>query len=643
MQIAPVGLPPRPKPPGAGIGLAGMGGMPAAAPRMGGQPLAAGMSPPVPRLGPVATRSPAGAMGTPIGGVPGMTPPGAPPVAGGMDGGMPGYAPQKSPPPVSLGTMAGRPTGMPPVPPTAPAPAAPLAPTAPLQPDASGVTPPPGTPQPPPAAPPAAPVAPAAAVAPVAPAPRMAEAAPAPAPSGLATITAAPTGTGPGAIGGLRGTPSAIPPIATAAPAGRASGGDKGVVAQGLSLPDPGKLVVPGLDLGPSGDKKVYGEGARKTEKDYQQAAIEAGFDVFDEAGNLTALPLNEGGIIDPAFLASIGLGNNPGLSAKMSELPDLFKQYQTASASGNTTAAKQAQAKIIGNLKAAKQGGLKVDPEALFNFYTSGEGAATWAPPPGEPTQNPPGLEEGTIGEGGEVDLGNLDLDAAKAGLPDQLLKWINENPEAGKSILDYLGGLQSRDDRQLAIDSLQQGLGTLLAEDPTRAAMYDYLEGGPQYALDPATVEKMKTSGRTMYGEGLAGLDADLRAAAGRAGVPTSNLAALSAQGRQALLSRLLEGERSTDIQAALQNQADRQQYFGNLDRAQASLLGPMAAYQGSLASLIAGAPGLANTGNPLAGLAEFRASQEAMDPGALGARDWLPVAATGLGSIMSAVGRK
>lgn len=433
----------------------------------------------------------------------------------------------------------------------------------------------------------------------------------------------APGGTGPGGVNALRGSPSPAPPTQPAA--GRTSGGDKGVVSSELSMPDIGKIPVPGFDINGHGDTRIYGEGAKKTKKDYQQAAIDAGFDVFDEGGNLATLPINEGGIIDPAFLAAIGLGNNPGLSAKMSELPDLFKQYQTAYAAENTTAAKQAQAKIIGNLKAAKQGGLKVDPEGLFNFYASGEGAGTWAPAPTDPTQSPPGIENGTIGEDGSVNLGTIDLDAAKAGLPDQLLKWINENPESGKAILDWIASLQARDDRQLGIDAYQQ-YGEHLENDPVRNAMEEWVSGGPRYSMSPEIVDAMKSKDRSLAGRQAAEAERILREQAAGRGQPTGVNAGELLRTRADIFGRMSERLTDTDIKAAQQKAQDEQVYWNELLGGNAALSGPLASYYGSLASLIAGTPGLANTGNPLTGMME-----DPDDDAAMGAADWTAILAS------------
>lgn len=619
---------PRPKAPGAGVGLAGLGMQPFRPAPMGGQPNAATMAPPMPSMAqpagvvPPNTRSPFGPIGGPSATQGGPTPP-----PGGLPGYKPGPASQVMP--VGLQALSRVPAATPAAPPVPrpPAPPAPLAPTAPLQPDASGVTPPPGTPAPPPPAPP-----------------------PAPAPvTGDQTENAPPREAeiaAPTAGSGTQGPMTLQTALSAPAEMGATAPPPRGYDAPTTPTPAPepttpigdpsNRTVLPNPAPPPPRDDGSF-ETAAPARKVFVNDDWKAGNrgdwgTYFGEDGVLKSLPVGADGQIDRTALAQMlsdaGLNENPEFKAKILEIPDLLQKYREAIVSGDKQMQTSALKVLNDTLDAAKAHGLPFDIDAFVNTYGT---PTTGETPPPNPTP-------GEIGEGGEVTLPGTSL---PKGIPDEIIALANGDPELAKALFDWLGHQEGRADRQLAIDSLQQGLGGLLANDPTRKAMYDELAKGTQYTLDPATVEKMKTAGRTMYGEGLTGLDANLRAAAAAAGVPTSNLAALSAQGRQSLLSNLLAGERGTDIEAAYRNQADRQQYFQNLDRAQASLLGPMAAYQGSLASLIAGAPGLANTGNPLAGLAEFRASQDAMDPGAMTSRDWLPVGAGLVGSGLGALG--
>lgn len=585
----------------------------------------------------------AGAGAPPTGPAPMFPPPQKPAPRGPAGMVAPDSRPQPSPtegglgaalgPSVDLGYAPG--PAMPPGPVGAPVPPVPM-PRGPTQPDASGVVPPPNTPGYAPL--PVAPLAPAPGTAPVPGGPGRlgqdvrntlapvdtskglsAEKQAAGAQTGLASLLAPTAAEGGNVAPQAVKTAEAPPPEtpATADSKARTTGNTRQTVVESpLSLPDPGKVVIPGLDITPnSGGSTVKGEGNKKTDKGYQDAAAAAGYgDAFDESGKLAKLPLDENGGVDLKFLASIGFGNNKGMTEKITSLPDLFRQFLVGQETKDTQAAAQAQKKILDALQDLKRNGLDLDKEALFNYYTSGEGAATFLPPSDEPAQVPPGVINGVVDPGtGDVTLGSLDPAHMKEGLSNEMLDWISKNPEAGKAILDWFGGLQSRDDRQTAINSFQGGLGDLLKNDPTRNAMYDFLGQGPHYTYDDATINKMKTAGREQYGAGLSSLDQQLRDTAAARGIPTSDLAGMNVQARSGLLGGLLDSERNVDITAAQQRAKDLNDYFSQLNAGQSSLVGPQAAYYGSLANLIAGTPGLAQTGNPLAGVAQFQLDKD------------------------------
>lgn len=550
--------------PKLGGGLAGISNSPWANPPVQGRiPSAVGMGPSIPGVGPAPQSVPAAGMMKTLPGTI-ATPPASP--TQGPPQGLASLAPQPTAPPQGLvPPLAPPPQGLPPAAPTM------------LQPDASGVTPPPGTPQPMAAAPPPA-------------SPVIAEASPAP-------------------TGRQQGIEQTAPAGATA-PA-----------AQTAETPP--------------------AEGAY----DYEGHDKKGPPDGFFDNPTYSSW-LNDQGLISwlpdvndlQSFFAAAGLADNPKLQDKFRDLsvamenirqvmadpsdPDYSKKLGTATNRINNLTDFLAGRGWHFDLNSLIQGGTPPPgTPATPGPTTPGNlGGGVNGPPAGGGLLGPgaggsAGGGPGTFGQPGgggqDVNLGSINPDSP---IPD----WLKTaDPATSKAWLDYLGYQQSRDDRQLAIDAYG-GLADLYANDPTRKAAYDYLDKGPNYTLDAATVDRMKTQGRTQAGYGLSSLDQSLREAAAQAGVPTGTLSALAASGRTDILNNLLGQNRQLDIQAALQRGQDEQQYMNNLFNAQGTLVGPQASYYGGLAGLISGSPGLAQTGNPLSGLAEYRAYQDYINQG-------------------------
>jgi hypothetical protein len=277
--------------------------------------------------------------------------------------------------------------------------------------------------------------------------------------------------------------------------------------------------------------------------------------------------------------------------------------------------------------------------------------GASTWQPetppeegpgdevPVGEPTlvQKPgaPGVVE--PGLGGDVTLpGPVDPDSP---IPD----WIKKaSPENQKAYLDWLAYEQSRGDRQTAIDEYGQ-YGDYLANDPTRTAMQDWISQGPRYSMDPALVDAMKAKNRSFAGNQAAEEARLLREGAARSGQPTSTTGGSLARARAGIFDTMAGRNIDIDVDAARQKAADEAQYWNTLMGGNASLTAPMGSYYGSMAGLIAGTPGLAQTGNPMAGMADYKLAQEQMNAGAMKGSDWLSTLMQGGGMAAQAFGGK
>jgi hypothetical protein len=335
-------------------------------------------------------------------------------------------------------------------------------------------------------------------------------------------------------------------------------------------------------------------------------AAKKGGADLSGlDAGQLAQYQDDPGGL--DAYLASVGIDRGSKAYNKVINYMNVY--------------AKHAGADPTGQGKVYKRTAGKLDDLSDWMTKHGGDIGGYGAPAPGGGGGNDGGVDpfqdvtdttqDPTTGD---WNLGEVDPNAAKS-------DWMfSDKPDLAQIQLAWLANQQARSDREAAVNAYG-GLEDYLNNDPTRQAMYDFLGEGPHISMDEDTIRRMKGTGREQYADALTSMDQDSRAMAGQAGVPTSDLAGLRARTRGASLRDLLGNERNIDIQGALSKGQDLSNYYGQLNAAQGALVGPMASYYGGLAGLLAGTPGLAQTGNPMAGIPEYRLAYDQANQGPTG----------------------
>ena len=342
-----------------------------------------------------------------------------------------------------------------------------------------------------------------------------------------------------------------------------------------------------------------------------------------DESGAITWLPSDPASM--EAFLKAQGWYGTDA-ARRFANLTAALGKYQDAVADGNSFAMRKQQEKMeqaAKNLKNTE--GIPINLDELLKNWGQGLGQ-----PGDEPDPATPG--DSTIpGEG--TDLGELP-DMRYETIPE----WMKQmDPENLRAYLDLLNFNLARDDRQLAIDQYKD-LFKMYDEDPTRAALYKQLED-PYETLSPEAVQKMKASAAQTYGDANAGITSDIRERAAQLGVNPADLASMELRARSEAGMGLSQMDRDIDLEAARSGATDWERWFNALNGAQQSLLGPYASMYGSLAGLISGTPNLANTGNPMQGVGDYRLQQEMLNEKGPG-MDYMTPLITGGASVATSL---
>lgn len=322
------------------------------------------------------------------------------------------------------------------------------------------------------------------------------------------------------------------------------------------------------------------------------------------------------------------------GLNGK--QIKQAMALAQTANKFGNVTdwsqshdAARMAarMQHLAGRVGAAT--GQTVDP------YSIGFGPAEAA---GTPTTDDTTTTAGpgtttTVNDDGSIDLGQVDPNAPKE-------NWMfSKDPEMAQVQMQWEGYQEARGDRQAAIDTYQKYLDSL-DTDPTRTAAYDFLGNGPNYTFSQDDLDRMKAGNAETYGDTVDSAMSSAREQAAALGVPVTDLTSQMAEARVGAGRSLASADRNMDIEYARQRNADLQQYYQNLLNAQSGLVGAKGSAYGSMAGLISGAPGLASTGNPMSGVAQYRLDEAAANPKtAWNAQDYVTLGMQGAGMAMKA----
>lgn len=339
-----------------------------------------------------------------------------------------------------------------------------------------------------------------------------------------------------------------------------------------------------------------------------------------------------------PAFFADAGLTDNPDMRDHFFALANAVEDLRKIQAEGPDAPDYQkrlntALDKIQGKTSRLSELGWNFDVNALFEGGVAPAGTPPAQPPSGSPgTVDPPAGDGGTPGD---VDLGEINPDVP---IPD----WLKNttDPEIVKAWLDWLGYEQARDDRQVAVD-YYGAYGDYLENDPTRASMEAWIGGGPRYTLTPEIIDAIKANSRSMAGSQAASAEQILRERAAGLGQPTGTSSGDLLRARADIYGNLSQQLSQVDIDAARQKTEDEKNYWNTLLGGVQTLGAPMGGYYGGMAGLIAGAPNLAGTGNPYAGMADFLLANEQANagPGAMHGRDWVGVGAGAAGSALGA----
>lgn len=194
----------------------------------------------------------------------------------------------------------------------------------------------------------------------------------------------------------------------------------------------------------------------------------------------------------------------------------------------------------------------------------------------------------------------------------PDEWIKKLfGEHPDAAKLaelVLNWDAMKLSRDDRQLAIDEFMRGNEGLL--DSERRRMLDeFITAGPNETYSADDIAKMKAANAEGYGDDVEMMDANLKEYAAALGVDPSSLAGIGVAERARAGRGLTAADRGIDLEAARTRAQDRDRWFSQSLSAEGALTGTESQYYQQLAALLAGTPGLIQSGNPLAGLADYQ----------------------------------
>ena len=328
-------------------------------------------------------------------------------------------------------------------------------------------------------------------------------------------------------------------------------------------------------------------------------------------------------------WLKDNGFFTDAQVKKDFEQLASNLAKYYNPNATKSDT---RVENKIDKNIRQLEKAGIYIDRDALILSYkdtsggtgdggtgggggdgsggtggTGNGGGGDGSPPP------PPDSGYDIYDIGNPADWENLDIYKRLAGGdPDAVKAW--------EATFEYLKWLESNTNQQLAVDTYAQ-YADFLKNNPSFQGIDEWIANGPNMTLTPEDIERMKTSGREMYGQGLTSLDQQIRQQAAASGVPTSDLGGIQARARAGLLSGLMGNERSIDLRAAEMDAADEALYYQQMLAGAQTTAAPWAQYYGGLSGLISGTPGLAGTGNPFAGLSDYNLMRQEQQEGLSG----------------------
>jgi hypothetical protein len=333
----------------------------------------------------------------------------------------------------------------------------------------------------------------------------------------------------------------------------------------------------------------------------------------FNEDGVLTSIGLKMTTEQMNEFLNGTGIGNYPRSETAFRDLMQALSTYAKLP-STDGTAAQNLRNQIKGLVHdfnnsgwVNKGGGKKLDRVTLLESARGGGG--DW----GAGGDGGGGDGGGGDGEGESdppielVDPPNYDYER----VPEWIRKLIGEHPDAAKlweTMLSWDAMQLGRDDRELAVNEFQKAHEGIF-DSERRRLLDEFISAGPQETYSADDIAKMKAANAEGFGNDVEMMDADLREYAAALGVDPSSLAGIGVAERARAGRALTSADRGIDLEAARVRAADDDRWFSQALAGEGALTGVEAQYAQQLAALLAGVPGLIQTGNPLAGLADYQ----------------------------------